>query len=40
LLPFTDETKIFLPPSFKEFMKEDNIWLRPDAYIREVLAHD
>jgi hypothetical protein len=34
---FEDSTKIYLPPSFKEFMRGEDIWLRPDAYIREIL---
>ena len=34
---FEDKTKIYLPPSFKEFMRDTNIWLRPDAYIREII---
>ena len=36
--PFTDDFEIHLPPSFKEFMRDKNNWLRPDEYIREVLA--
>jgi hypothetical protein len=34
---FEDNTKIYLPPSFKEFMRGEEIYLRPDAYIREIL---
>lgn len=33
-----DETKLYLPPSFKEFMKDQSHWLRPSEYIREVIA--
>ena len=36
--PFLDETKLYLPPSFKEFMKDQSYWLRPSDYIREVIA--
>ena len=34
---FEDPTQIYLPPSFKEFMRQEHIWLRPEAYIREIL---
>ena len=34
---FEDKTKMFLPPSFKEFMRDTNNWLRPEEYIREIL---
>ena len=37
-IPYKDETEIFLPPSFKEFMRGEEHWLRPDEYLREVLA--
>jgi len=37
-IPFVDATEIFLPPSFKEFMRDKNHWLRPDEYLREILA--
>ena len=37
-VPFVDETEIFLPPSFKEFMRDKNNWLRPGEYLREILA--
>jgi hypothetical protein len=37
MMPFVDETEIYLPPSFKEFMRDKNHWLRPEEYIREVL---
>lgn len=36
--PYQDDTEIFLPPSFKEFMKDKKIWLRPDEYLREILC--
>ena len=36
-IPYEDSTRICLPPSFKEFMRGEDIWLRPDAYIREIL---
>ena len=36
--PFRDETEIFLPPSFKEFMRDKSNWLRPGEYLREILA--
>lgn len=39
-MPFTDETKFYLPPSFKEFMKDQCNWLRPEAYIREVVGEE
>lgn len=39
-MPFTDKATLFLPPSFKEFMRDEENWLRPDAYIREVVAAD
>jgi len=35
---FTDKTVIHLPPSFQEFMRDKNNWLRPDQYLREILA--
>ena len=38
IIPWTDETQIYLPPSFAEFMRDKEHWLRPDEYIREVLA--
>ena len=38
--PFEDKTEIFLPPSFKDHMRDTNIWLRPDEYITEVLAFE
>ena len=38
IVAFTDDTQIFLPPSFKEFMRDKNIWLRPEEYLREVLC--
>jgi len=38
IVPFTDETPISLPPSFHEFMRDKNHWLRPDEYLREILA--
>ena len=37
-VPFVDETEIFLPPSFKEFMRDKSNWLRPDEYLREILG--
>ena len=39
-MPFTDETKFYLPLSFEEFMKDKTFWLRPEAYIREVIAEE
>lgn len=35
--PFTDNWEFFLPPSFKEFQRDTDIWLRPDKYIREII---
>ena len=34
---FEDSTQFFLPPSFKEFMRNEEIWLRPETYIREII---
>lgn len=34
---YEDNFKFYLPPSFKEFMRDEDIWLRPDAYIREII---
>ena len=34
---FTDKTKIYLPPSFKDHMRDTEYWLRPSEYIREIL---
>jgi len=34
---FIDKTKIYLPPSFKDHMRETEFWLRPSDYIREIL---
>jgi hypothetical protein len=34
---FMDKTKIFLPPSFKDHMRDTEFWLRPSEYIREIL---
>ena len=35
---FEDPSKIYLPPSFHEFMRgPEEIWLRPDEYIREII---
>ena len=36
--PFVDETACHLPPSFKEFMRDQENWLRPVDYLREILA--
>ena len=36
--PYKDETALHLPPSFKEFMRDQDHWLRPQDYLREVLA--
>ena len=36
--PFKDEQPFFMPPSFKEFMRDEEHWLRPSEYLREVLA--
>ena len=36
---FEDHTKIYLPPSFTEFEKNDIHWLRPEEYLREI-AYD
>ncbi len=33
---FTDQTNIYLPPSFHEFEKSEIIWLRPEEYLREI----
>lgn len=33
---FTDHSNINLPPSFKEFEKNEIIWLRPEEYLREI----
>lgn len=38
VLPFKDDTDICLPPSFAEFMRDKDHWLRPGEYLREVLA--
>lgn len=35
---FKDETVLHLPPSFKEFMRDQDNWLRPHEYLREILA--
>ena len=35
-IEFTDETSIYLPPSFHEFEKDDIQWLRPREFLREV----
>lgn len=34
---FVDNSQIYLPPSFSEFMRDSDIWIRPDAYIREII---
>jgi hypothetical protein len=34
---FIDKTKIYLPPSFKDHMRDTEFWLRPSEYIQEIL---
>lgn len=34
---YTDNTPIYLPPSFKDYEKDGEIqWLRPEEYLREI----
>lgn len=33
---FVDNTQIYLPPSFKEFEKQEIVWLRPEEYLKEI----
>ena len=37
---FTDDFTVYLPPSFKEFMRDQNNWLRPSEYIREIIHEE
>ena len=34
---YEDKTKIYLPPSFKDHMRDTSYYLRPQEYIREIL---
>lgn len=33
---FEDNTPIYLPPSYKDFEKNEILWVRPEEYLREI----
>ncbi len=35
-IKYTDQTELYLPPSFTEFEKGEIQWLRPEEYLREL----
>lgn len=39
IIKYTDDTTIYLPPSYHEFEKNEIVWLRPEEYLREI-AYD